>query len=336
MIDENKNLDMFIVWHPFQQRAKVLSDAFGARPCWLFYSWEKKNKFFKLLSYFLKSLVTLYLLIKKNPRRIFMQLPPVPLLYVASIYGRFSDSQLVFDGHNSLFCSHWARWPLVKRLLDAKGVVLLTHNEDISIIAERLGIHSMTLIDPLPAHNVDSEIGLPASLEKGQYVIVPFSFSDDEPVEELLEAARLLPEQRFAVTWFKEKAISKVSSTIPDNIVFTGFLDLDVYQSLFSNALCALALTTRDGTQPSVATEAIGFGVPLVVSDIGTTRKLYDKWPIYVDNDAEGIVSGIARVKANVSDIKARMQSLHERINDMHQKQFVSLQELLVSNECDT
>lgn len=321
-----KHGDVFIVWHPFQQRAQMLSIRLGASPCWFSYPWEKKSTLAKGVAYLVKAFATLALCIKIRPRRIFVQLPPVPLLYTIQLYRWLASCQVIYDCHNSLFCSHWIRWPLVRRLLQAKGVVTLTHNEDIAVIAEGHGVRSQVLLDPLPHYAMpENDVALPAGLRKHGYVIVPFSFSDDEPVEELLAAARRLPDMTFVITWFKDRAQRKTASAIPDNIVFTGFLALDVYQAVFANALCALALTTREGTQPSVATEAIGFGVPLLVSDLNTTRKLYDRWPIYVDNGAQSIAEAIQIVDQSRDDIVSRMQQLHARIERMQARQLAAL-----------
>ncbi|MBL1431942.1 MAG: hypothetical protein COC09_04180 [Gammaproteobacteria bacterium] len=326
----NKSCDVFVVWHPFQQRAHMLSKKLGATLCWFSYGWEKKNLLTKLIAYVLKSVETALYCVKNKPRRIFVQLPPVPLLYVVNLYRWWSGCQVVYDCHNSLFCSHWIRWPLVRSLLHVSNVKALTHNEDIAEIAVSYNVESLVLIDPLPDYiRPNGEIKLPNGLIPNNYIIVPFSFSDDEPVNELFEAARNLPEIIFVITWFKERAQAKVNDVIPENIIFTGYLDLDIYKSVFANSMCALALTTREGTQPSVATEAIGFGVPLLVSDIKTTRKLYDEWPIYVENSAESIVDGIKVLVGCRELMLPRMQRLYSHIDDMHKRQFSALLKIL-------
>ena len=54
-------------------------------------------------------------------------------------------------------------------------------------------------------------------------------------------------------------------------------------------------MTTREGTQPSAASEAISLEIPLIVSDLDTTRKLYKNTPVYIENTTQGILTGVAQ-----------------------------------------
>lgn len=323
MSDKDHCRGIYIAWHPFQQRTYSLAQKLGVEPCWFHYDWEKHNKFIKLFAYLVKGISTILLCVRYSPKQIFVQLPPVPVLYAVYFYSVLANKKIVYDCHNSLFCSHWIRWPFVKGILNSCRSTVVTHNDDIAKIALSHGYESMVLLDPLPERVLVKEsVVLPKELVKKGYVIVPFSFSDDEPIDALLDAAIDVPDMIFVITWFEEKARNNVSREIPKNIVFTGFLDIELYKSVFSNAICALALTTREGTQPSVATEAISFGVPLIVSDLATTRKLYDKWPIYVDNEADSIATGLRQALDIHDELLIRMQSLYSHIESKHNEQF--------------
>ena len=308
----------------------MLAAKLDVEVCWFSYDWEKKGGVSKIPAYILKSISTLGKYLKERPARIFAQLPPSPLLYITYIYSKLFKCQVIFDCHNSLFCAHWVRWPLVKNILNSKNVVTLSHNVDICEIAKGMGVETIVLQTPPTKPRVDAiSQTLPCGLAPYGYVIVPLSFSDDEPVEELFSAARQTSEITYVITWSKHLESKKETLDIPGNVVFTGFLEESLYEVVFVNALCAIALTDREGTQPSVASEAIGFGVPLVISDIATTRKLYAEWPIYVNNKASSIAEGVEVVASDREAMVPRMRGLLDRISMMHETQFSNLMKKL-------
>ena len=51
------------------------------------------------------------------------------------------------------------------------------------------------------------------------------TFADDEPIEEVLEAAALPPEVNFYVTGDTAKADKQTLEQAAPNVTFTGFLD---------------------------------------------------------------------------------------------------------------
>ena len=269
--------NLFIVWNPFQRRAQSLGRMLGLVVRYYHFSWEERGKLFKLLSYVAKSLITLLDLLRYRPPFVFIQLAPTPLLYIVAIYCAFTKAQYISDCHNTMiYDDHWIKWPFAKKLL-YRSFIMLVHNEDVRKKAEAIGLRPFVLRDPLPVISVPKDIdeigGI--NIKEKKYVIVPCGMAIDEPVEELFIAARAVPEALFVLTWFVDKLHPSLREEASDNILFTGFLDEPYFNSLYANANAALVLTTREGTQPSGASEAIALGVPLVISDIETTRRLY-------------------------------------------------------------
>lgn len=293
MITNNKNL--YIAWVPFQRRAQSLAAVFGQKTCYHFFEWEEKGRLFKLFSYIGKAMATLRDLIRYKPEYVFIQLAPTPLLYVVAFYCALTRCRYISDCHNTmLYDGIMIHLPLAKYLL-RKSHVLIVHNEDVQAHADRLYLPSVILRDPLPIikvpENVDQVSGI--NLDKESYVIVPGSMASDEPLVELFDAARAVPETLFVLTWFVERLPPELRSRVPDNIRFTGFLDEPDFNALYAKANAALVLTTREGTQPSGASEAISLGIPLVVSEIKTTLRLYKGHPVFVKNEAASISDGV-------------------------------------------
>ena len=294
------NTGLFIVWRIFQRRTESLAREFNLDVCYYYRPWEEKSKFHKALSYIFKTFGTVTDLIRHKPPIVFIQLPPTPLLYIVATYCKITGSKLVADCHNSMIYSRWLRWPLAKALL-RRADITLVHNKDVEVYAKRFNLDTITLRDPLPVLESPSQSNLldRIGISENHYIIVPWSFAPDEPINELIQAAAALPDIIFVMTWFAEKLPPGVRNSLPPNLILSGYLDDEDFNTLFSKSIAAIVLTTREGTQPSAASEAIVLGIPLIVSDLNTTRQLYDNMPIYTKNTSEGIREAAQEVVDN-------------------------------------
>jgi len=310
MVDESNGL--FIVWNPFQRRSETLANIFHLDPRYIHFAWEERGKILKVLSYIPKFFLTLGVLFKHKPRHLFIQIAPTPLLYTAALYKLFSGCKIISDCHNTMiYDDHWIKWPLAKTLLRWSDMTLV-HNSDVKEIADHLHISTYILRDPLPLIKVDEEITEVAGLSilDQSYVIIPCGVGADEPLQELFGAIRMVPDILFVMTWFKEKLPSDLRTQSPENLLFTGFLPEKEFNALFSHATATLVLSNREGTQPSGAAEAISLGIPLIVSRLNTTQRLYKDAPIYVDNNEASISDGVAKAIENSAAMSESIEGL--------------------------
>jgi len=313
MLKEGKGL--YIVWKVYQRRAESLGGKLDITVEYIHYSWEEKSRFFKALSYIVKLCVTLASFIRYRPNVVILQLPPTPLLYLGWLYCKLSGAILIADCHNGMIQGGWVKWPLVSRMLAAPTRVLV-HNEQVLDDALQIGINAVVVRDPLPEISHAKGSVEKWDLKKGEYVLVPWGFADDEPLEEFAEAARLTPHVQYVSTWFVERLSTHLRNQMPDNILFTGFLEVDDFNCLFANAGAVLSLTTREGTQSSAASEAIAFQVPLVLSDINVARKLYKDAPVFVQNTPISIAKGIETALKNQLVLKKKLAELKVTMNE--------------------
>lgn len=290
-------MNLFQIWKVYQRRADSLAYYFDTKIVYYHYPWEEKSKLLKAASYLFKSLRTIIDLVRSRPGLIFIQLPPTPALYIVGIYAVLSRTPFIADCHNAMFMEWWIRWPFAKNLLK-KASAVIVHNDDVLAYAERYGIRAMVVRDPLP-QCVDSPGTLVVSrsgLSAGDYVIAPWNLASDEPIAEFIQSVRLLPDIKFVMTWYTERLPAELRPDLPDNLVFTGYLEIDEFNDLFRNAGAAISLTTQQGTQPSAAAEAIAFGVPIILSDSETARLLYRDVPVFVENTPQSIADGVSEV----------------------------------------
>lgn len=297
---ESNHSNLFQIWKVYQRRAESFAHYFDMNIVYYHYSWEEKSKSFKAISYIFKSLRTILDLVRKRPSLIFIQLPPTPALYIVGVYGLLTRTPYLADCHNAMFMEWWIRWPFAKTLL-RKATVVLVHNEDVRLHAEKIGVPSIVMRDPLPQVEKADDTGVlnRFGLSSGSYVIVPWNLASDEPIAEFLDAVRKTPNIKFAMTWFTERLPENLRSNLPENLVFTGYLEVNEFNDLFASSGAAISLTTQQGTQPSAAAEAIAFGVPIILSDTETARLLYRDVPVFVENNPESIAAGILNIFAD-------------------------------------
>lgn len=329
VMTETSNL--FIVWNPFQRRSETLAAAFDLDLLYYNYRWERKGAFFKTFSYLPKFLETMYTLVRKKPRYVFVQLAPTPLLYVASLYRLVSGAKIVADCHNTMiYDDHWIHWPFAKSLL-RRADIALVHNRDVEKLARELNIDTLILRDPLPVLKVPAEIHEVAGIDirNQSYVIIPCGIAPDEPVDALFGAIRAMPDQLFVMTWFADKLSPEVRNKAPDNLRFSGYLNEPEFNALYANANAALVLTTREGTQPSGAAEAISLGVPLILSDLATTMSLYGDAPVYVQNDIAAIAAGTAMALSDYDRFSRAISGLREALREDADGQIARLKSVL-------
>jgi glycosyltransferase involved in cell wall biosynthesis len=304
---------VFIVWKEYQRRVEVLAPTLDLDIYYFHFPWEEKSKIFKAISFFMKSLRTLTCLFHNRPRIVFVQFPPPPALYCVAFYSWLSGSKYVSDCHFGTTNELWLDWICVKRLL-IKGKVIIHNDHLIEQTIRKLNMKPYVVRDGIAkrqsAEGNKSDLLSEMGLSPQSYVILPWSFSPDEPLKEAIAAMEMLPEVKFVVTWYQEKISGTIKKTFPSNLLLTGYLPPDKFNILFAQSGVALVLTSNEATQLSGMQEAMAFEIPAIVSDLKTTRFLYKSYPVYVNNDPESIAEGVTYAFQNRRDLEQRMNKL--------------------------
>ena len=312
---------LFIAWVPFQRRSVSMQAHFGYDL--KFISLSFKKRFLRPFEYVVKAVKTLELLIAHQPEVLWLQLPPTVLLYLGCAYRALlkRDTIVIADCHNATFRKPWIALPGVVALLNSCALVLV-HSEQVEQQAKALGI-SPTLVCLLedPPSVIETSKAISSENPQTSYthplVLCPCSFNRDEPIEELIAAARLVPEVTFVITGKPSRAegIHDLNN-LPSNVVLSGFLALEEFDTLLVEANVVLGLTKLDGIQLSAAVEAVSTATPMVLSDTVLLKKLFYKGAVYVDSDvpeslAEGVRQAISIQEAlgqDVADLKEERQ----------------------------
>jgi glycosyltransferase involved in cell wall biosynthesis len=327
------NRAIFIVWKVYQRRVEGLQNRFGASPVYLHFRWEERSQIHKAVSYLFKFCQTLWVLYTRTPELVYVQAPPVFAVFATWIYCRLWRVPYVVDAHNPMiYDTFWPRVPLAQVALRGATSVLV-HNPYVADVARQMQLRSLVLIDRPVEVTPVADASIPAIVRgrTAPRVVVPCSFDLDEPLDELQKATRALPDVDFFITWYREKLPPEVAAGFGPNVILTGFLPLDEFNALLACADVILVLTTRDGTQPSGATEALSFERPLVVSDSDTIRTLFPKGAVYVENEGEAIARGLHAGLMNKARLSAEMGYFKAEKCSMWEQQFQTLQLLLAT-----
>jgi glycosyltransferase involved in cell wall biosynthesis len=277
---------LYVCWTRYQRRAESLQALLPLEVC--FIAPISQNRALRLPSYLLSALASLRIIFRSDPETLWLQLAPSLLLYPAFLYKCLMrpDMLLVADCHNGLLRSKWLRLPLIRRLLRKCDLVLF-HNAMVLERARKLGIagqHVQLLHTPPAVPTNRARRPQVAATLGPTFVLMPASFSGDEPIETVLGAAARLPHLTFVVTGNAAVAHRKHDlQNLPPNVVLPGFLPAAELDWLLAHASAVLALTIQSDIELSAGNEALGFGRPLVVSDSWVSRHLFGEYAVLVD-----------------------------------------------------
>jgi glycosyltransferase involved in cell wall biosynthesis len=324
---------VFIVWYSYSQRAKTLATEIDGH---VIYLYEAGLKGLRLtpLRYLIQGWKTWHFLEQERPEIVLVQTPPIFAAMMVALWCRLRGktrnserrARFVMDAHTATFHHHNWRWalPLV-RFLSQRAVVTLVTDEVALDMLHHWNAKGLFLIDGLP--NLFPPSGLIGS-DGANRVAVISVFSDDEPIEEVFDAARLLPEVTFYLTGNPERAPSQLLAQKPDNVVLTGFLRDGNYSALLNNVHGLVVLTKQPNDLSCAAYEGLAMAKPIVSSNGPEMRRFFTRGIVFVNNSPESISDGIKQMlheQAALTKEVIAMRSVLESQRQPKLEEFISL-----------
>ena len=314
---------LFVAWVPFQRRSVSMQPYFDYDLEFIRLSF--KHRCLRPLEYVFKAQRTFKFLLERKPNLFWIQLPPNFLLHLSYLYRKLISptTKIVGDCHHGIFCSPWVKVPGTVSLLNHCDLVIV-HSKFLRDQALSLGIHpdKIQILEDPPA-----QVAIPEQASIRQWphplAVFPCSFAVDEPIQELLEASRLVPDITFALTGNPHRARGSHNFlNLPPNVKLTGFLSESDFNHLLHEADVILGLTKLDGIQLSAASEAVGIGKPLVLSNTKTLHSLFHRGPVFVDSSqSQAIAQGCLDALSKVDSLTCEIRSLKAEREKSWQKQ---------------
>ncbi len=214
--------------------------------------------------------------------------------------------RLVVDAHSNAVINAVTGRPRPTRWLSRADLVVVTTQRLADLLA-RAGVRALPLHDP----------PLPAAEQPplSQTVLMPASWYADEPWQDVLGAARLLPDVQFLLTGRPPAGVAA-----PANVRLTGYVSVEEYAQLVATATVVLALTTRDDTMQRAAYEAVAAGRPVVASGTRALRGHLSRGTVFTGGGADDLaravrsaLDGADRLAAEVVSMRAEHEERFAR-----------------------
>lgn len=311
---ELRETSLFLVWGPPSHgpRSRVFASELGI-PIEFVYSTRRRGLAVAPWKYTYQAARTAWLLMRRRPSLLFVQSPPSFAVVAAWIYSLVSGSRYVVDAHSGAFLSpHWERPRWLRRFLARRALSTIVTNERFAQQITSWGGTASVLRD-IPT---TFELGDALARDSRFTVMVVSTFAADEPLGEIIEAARQVPDVRFRVTGNLKRADPEVVARAPANVEFTGFIPDDVYYATMNAADAVLCLTTRDNTMQRGACEALSMGRPIITSDWELLRSYFSKGTVHVDATAPAIAEGIRKMRSDHASMTDEIRDLQRRQQD--------------------
>ena len=292
-------MTLFVSWIRHHGRSAALAEALGAEAAFVAVG-RLGDRRTAPLRYLVQSLRTAVLLLRTRPRTLYVMAPPTLLVAIAVVYGRLFRARVVVDAHTGAVLAggrlkrSFARWA-------RRANLTLVTNEPLAAILRGADVRVSTLDDPPSPWPV-------TAAETRDEVVFPASWWSDEPWDDLVEAARLLPDVRFVVTG---RAPAGVAGTTPPNVHLTGWLSDAEYADLVAGAGVVLALTTREYTMQRAGYEALAAHRPLVASDTETLRAYFAKGAVFAGRGGPALAEAVRAARAGAERLAGEMAALH-------------------------
>lgn len=261
------------------------------------------------LRYIKCCILTLNLLIREKPKKVFHQSPSIILAFIICILRLFFKYQVIIDCHNAGLKPNEGESNFLNQLAEfslKRANLVIVHNELIKNQLPNSVKQTYVLPDPLPkTQNLKK-----ADNGVQQKVVFICRWSKDEPYNNVLKAADKLKQSHpNLIIYITGKAPIKIlETTLPRNVVLTGFVDEAQYKQYLSNADALIALTTRSDSLNCAAYEAIAYEKPTILSDSKTLRNFFSNGFIHTDNSVDGICAAVAELFNEHSHLYSEMQ----------------------------
>jgi glycosyltransferase involved in cell wall biosynthesis len=260
------------------------------------------------------SVRTAWTLLRLRPQVAFVQNPSIVLTTVSCLVAPLYGGRVVVDRHSN-FKLHtvasrdprYRLFHLLSRWTVRRAHLTVVTNAYLAALVEAWGGRTFVLPDPIP--------DLPPQIVAGDTprssIIFVCSHSRDEPLGEVLAAARSLPKSvTVFITGNAARSPRPLLESAPENVVFTGYLSDKEYIELISSAGAVLSLTTQPHTLTCSAYEAVAVGVPLIISDSEDLKAHFRHGTVVTANTAPGIARAITEALARQGELRQAIDAL--------------------------
>lgn len=243
----------------------------------------------------------MFYVLRRRPRSIVVTNPPVVAGLVALACGRLIGSPVVLDSHPGAF---GAQGDTVSARLQAVHRWLVRHVNGCIVASEpwvdQVREWGGAAVELHEAPGLEAPARTEPVGDRLRILCVG-RLAPDEPFEEMIKAAHLVPDVTFLVTGNVER-VPSLPDRAPSNVTFTGFLPKDEYERALVDADAVMTLTTEPSSVMRAAYEAVYARRTLIVTDWPIGLDLFP-YAVHVHNDADAIAEGVRRTRDEFGEL---------------------------------
>jgi len=302
---------LFLVWGAphGSHRTQLMADHLGMDVKHI-YIIARQGVLYAPFKYVYQFFATLLFLIRHRYQLVFIQSPPIFAVLPVYVYCLFTSTQFIIDAHTrSVYGPPWEWTAPLHRFLSRRAVTTVVTNIYLQEMIAEWGAHGFVLQDP-PIDELRA--GQPMELKSDAVnVVMISSASPDEPVKEVIEVARGLPDIHFYITGNHAGSTKHLVNAAPSNVHFTGYLREEFFSLLYAVDII-MDLCNEEYQFLSGANEALWLGKPLITTSAPVLEAYFNRGTIHVDNTAEGISQGLQEMVSHLAEMSADMRSLQD------------------------
>jgi glycosyltransferase involved in cell wall biosynthesis len=274
----------FVSWTP-HHRASEIAKALGGE---VYEPHPRRKRWPAVLRYVVQAAQTIAHIVRVRPTDVLFTNPPFVAGLVLVLPARILGFRLWSDAHSGAFNDpRWTRFTKANDWVMRRCAGVIVTNERLARLVSEKG--SRPLILNYPATDFRSRIRT-----DDPRLVATLGFQFDEPVGDLLEAARRTPNVRLVLTG---PAPESVRAKRPPNCTIPGWLARADYERTLAEARGVVCLTTREDTMQMGAYEALQYALPMVLSGTQALRSFFRRGVIFVDDhDPATLAAALARL----------------------------------------
>lgn len=251
---------------------------------------------------------------------IFVQNPSMILATTACIFKFISNKKVIVDRHSTFFLDSTNRYSIksiIFRVLNTFSVrnadLTIVTNQHLANIVKKIDGKAFVLPDKLPEINKTKNSDVDGLFN----MLLISSFGVDEPIEEVFKAMERINIKglKLYVSGNYNKLPKALLSTVPANVIFTGYLREEDYMNLLCSVDGIIVLTTEDYCMLCGCYESVSVGKPIITSNKSVLRD-YFKGSIFVDNNHGDILNGIHDLIENYDNHRKNIVELKISLED--------------------
>lgn len=286
-------------------RARDMARVLGGEPL-LVYPMGGQGAARKLARYAISMPVTFFTVLRRRPRAVVAQNPPMFCAFAAFLGAKVLRVPFVLDSHPGGFglqgdTLSLRLQPLLRWMVPRAQATLVTE-ATLHAKVEGWGGAGIVFHEAPPTWSIPPRATKPTGPLTVFYV---GTFQRDEPTPIVFEAATQLPDVQFVVTGDTALADPALLRAAPANVTFCGWLHPAEYIAALEAADIVLVLTTEPTSVARSGYDAVWANRPLVISDTEAARDAFP-FATFTENDGAALAEALS---TTIDDVAGQFAS---------------------------